>query len=68
MIGAAFASCGFEESMCGWESSRDEEERDWWVRGSTHQFNDEGAPAPIADRYNEIEGQTHRVRTYEYIE
>lgn len=51
-----FASCTFEGDLCGWASSRDELERDWWVRGSAHSFAEEGAQAPPADHHNDPEG------------
>ena len=48
--------------MCGWESSKDEEERDWWVRGSSQQFTEEGAKAPPDDYHNDVGGKDWLVR------
>jgi hypothetical protein len=57
-LAAQFASCGFEADQCGWASSKDPEERDWWVRGSTNQFAQEGAQSPPTDHQNDAAGQT----------
>ena len=34
-----------------------QEERDWWVRGSTNDFTQEGAQAPSADHHNDAAGK-----------
>ena len=47
--GPVFSDCGFEDGTCGWESSKDSEDLDWWIRTSAEQAEAEGYQAPPKD-------------------